>query len=351
MVSEEQERFRSTAAVGLALVCLGLGAPFAVVHLFDGEYLIAAGGLASTTVLGMHAILLQRRSEHARWTLLVMAPLGVAFLVYLLHAYAFMGLLWSFPGILGFYCLLPERVAWAVNATLFALLMWVGQQVLTPDILLRAGSTLLAVNLFAALLLRSVTAQFQILQRRIVTDPLTGLSNRYGLEPALTAHLAAHRRAATAVALLALDVDHFKRVNDDCGHAIGDELLRQLGSVLRNAIRPLDNAFRIGGEEFLVALHDVDAHVAGERAAALRAALNEALSLPGRPVTVSIGVASATGDDTWSSWMSRADDALYSAKAQGRDCVCVAASPPATPVGGVGGASRRAGASVDRQPA
>jgi len=321
----EQRRFRVTAAMGLAIACTTLGAPFALMHLGEQDWRVTAGGLGGTVLLCLHAVLMQLNRREARWTLGLITVLGIWYLVHLVHAFGVMGLLWCFPGVLGLYCLLPERIAWLANALLLlVLVLIVGHGVLPHDLLLRAGATLLAVNLFTALLLRAGIERFSHLQQRIVTDPLTGLLNRYELEPVLESRLGARRRTDTDAALLALDIDHFKRVNDQHGHAVGDEVLRTAGRMLGTSISGGDKAFRLGGEEFLVVLCDIDARLAVERAETLRLALAGALSLPGYPITVSIGVATAMASDSWSQWMSRADDALYRAKDAGRDRVCVA---------------------------
>ena len=324
MQRDEQHRFRVTAAIGLAVACLTLGAPFALMHLGENRWPAVVGGLASTVMLCVHAVLMSRDSPLSRYSVALIAPLGIAYLTYLVHTFGILGMLWCFPGLLGLYCLLPERAAWVANAALLLLVMIVGWSVLEPAVLLRSGATLLAVSLFAGLLLRAVTEQFANLQRRIVTDPLTGLLNRYELEPLLETRLHSRRRADANAALLALDIDHFKQVNDQHGHAVGDDVLRRTGRTLCASIRSGDEAFRLGGEEFLVVLSDIDGRLAMDRAEKLRLALCGALSLPDHPITVSIGVAIAAPSDSWSHWMSRADDALYRAKETGRDRVCAA---------------------------
>jgi len=320
----EQHRFRVTAAIGLAIACTTLGAPFALMRLGEQDWLVAAGGLSIAVLLCLHALLMRLSCREARWTLGLVSVSGIGYLVHLVHSFGVVGLLWCFPGVLGLYCLLPERIAWLANAILLLLVLVVGHDVLPHDLLLRAGATLLAVSLFAVLLLRAVTEQFSHLQRRIVTDPLTGLLNRHELEFTLESCLDARRHTETDAALLALDIDHFKQVNDRHGHAVGDEVLRIAGRMLGASIRSTDRAFRLGGEEFLVVLGGSDARLAVERAETLRLALAGALSLPGYPITVSIGVAIAVPSDSRSQWMSRADDALYRAKGSGRDRVCVA---------------------------
>ena len=157
------------------------------------------------------------------------------------------------------------------------------------------------------------------------TDGLTGLLNRRAMEEALDEQLQRGRRHGEPAALLMLDIDHFKRINDAHGHAVGDAAIVALADTLRAGLRSLDRAARWGGEEFLVLLPQQDATAACAVAERLRAAL---ATLPGPELprfTVSVGVASLLpGDRAWCDWLKRADDALYAAKAAGRDRVLAA---------------------------
>lgn len=159
-------------------------------------------------------------------------------------------------------------------------------------------------------------------------DPLTQLLNRRGLENALTherQRLARHRRP---FALLALDLDRFKAVNDQHGHEVGDRVLVQVAALLRAQCRGGDLAARMGGEEFVMLLPETD--VAGAQQAAqrlLQALRDHPIQVGGvrLPVTTSIGVAVAADarEDTIGLWR-RLDRALYRAKEQGRDCAVLA---------------------------
>ncbi len=158
------------------------------------------------------------------------------------------------------------------------------------------------------------------------TDVLTGCANRRALEAQALVELAYAERKGRACALVIADVDHFKKVNDLHGHAVGDALLVEVGRVLRASVRPGDLVARYGGEEFCVLLRDADtalATVAAERlCGALRTLPFEANGAV-VPVRASFGVAASTGGgpEAWASLLRRADTALYAAKDQGRDRV------------------------------
>jgi len=177
------------------------------------------------------------------------------------------------------------------------------------------------------------------LDRLAVTDELTGLANRRGLEREAERRLARMTRAAgnsPAGALLVMDLDRFKQINDDYGHAAGDEALRTVARLLRARLRAEDLAARLGGEEFVVLLPRPDLDAAAGLAERLREELQQLpLGLPGAPppLTASWGVAAHLPGESWARWLQRADLALYAAKQAGRNCVrtalreCAAAPP------------------------
>ncbi|MBM4366718.1 MAG: diguanylate cyclase [Deltaproteobacteria bacterium] len=157
------------------------------------------------------------------------------------------------------------------------------------------------------------------LEALATSDGLTGLANHRAFQSRLGAELRRALHAGRPLSLLLVDVDHFKRLNDSFGHPAGDEVLRQLGRLLRDALRPGDTVARYGGEEFAVILPGAAARAAGVVAGRLNAAVrNHPWRL--REVTVSVGhaTADATVVDA-SDLVARADQALYAAKHAGRD--------------------------------
>ncbi|MBT9527717.1 MAG: diguanylate cyclase [Rhizobacter sp.] len=169
-----------------------------------------------------------------------------------------------------------------------------------------------------------------------MTDELTGLPNRRAALAELEAQLG---RAAPNCALLLGDIDLFKAINDNHGHLAGDQILRVVGEAVRSidhsgAGRPAACLARFGGEEFVAVLPGAlldEAVAAAEVFRAQVAALDVSRWTPGRGVTISVGVTLMVPGDTLSSLLRRADEALYAAKAQGRNCVVIrtASSAPA----------------------
>lgn len=166
----------------------------------------------------------------------------------------------------------------------------------------------------------------QVLAAQALTDSLTGLGNRRSFDRTISR---AMHRGSFDGALAALDVDRFKQVNDAFSHLTGDEVLRRIGVLVQTAVRPSDQAFRVGGEEFLVLLPGASGDLAVGICERIRRAIEEHPwedVAPGLRVTASFGVAAATPRDGVTSLVGRADAALYAAKKAGRNQV-VGAGP------------------------
>lgn len=153
------------------------------------------------------------------------------------------------------------------------------------------------------------------------TDLLTSLPNRRQLTQALSSQLAMAARSAQPVSVMLIDVDHFKRINDNHGHAVGDQTLVALGTLLGRDCRGSDHVGRWGGEEFLVVLPVTPLAQASELAERLRSKVNASHFDHVGQASVSIGVAQSEVGDTLDALLQRADKALYCAKERGRNRV------------------------------
>jgi diguanylate cyclase (GGDEF)-like protein len=179
----------------------------------------------------------------------------------------------------------------------------------------------LAVELHAGLERMQTQERFTALSRLALTDPVTSLANRRGGEEALAREVSRARRGGSPLSLVLFDIDHFKNINDQAGHAVGDRVLRGISDILSASQRGSDLAMRWGGEEFLVLLPDVG--LAGARAFAERVrenVQNLTVGETGR-ITVSAGVAELQPDEEAAAALARADASLYRAKAAGRNRV------------------------------
>lgn len=160
------------------------------------------------------------------------------------------------------------------------------------------------------------------LELMATTDKLTGVANRHMFEILFEQAAKRAQREHKSLSLLALDIDHFKKINDSWGHQGGDAALRSFASLLRNHVRVSDVVCRWGGEEFMIMLDDCSLEEAQERANVLLGAIR-ALKIPyGREnitLTASCGVTVARADEVLERIITRADKALYAAKRAGRD--------------------------------
>lgn len=204
----------------------------------------------------------------------------------------------------------------------------------------RLQPTLATVGFLGALLgyaLRSVLSQVEIQRQRdeletlARRDALTGLGNRRSFDESLGAAHRRARRQGLGLAVLMIDIDHFKRLNDTYGHPEGDRRLRAVAAILDGCLQRGDDLLaRYGGEEFIAALPSAEAMHALELGERLRAAV-ESAALPAADgqVTISVGVAwQAAGDEREpSDLVAHADQALYRAKRDGRNCVHLAPAP------------------------
>lgn len=170
------------------------------------------------------------------------------------------------------------------------------------------------------------------LQEQVIQDPLTGINNRRYLDETLPRELALARREGYPVAVIMIDLDHFKKVNDTYGHAAGDEVLKSLAALLKHSARESDLICRYGGEEFVVVMPRMSAERALQRIDLWRAQLAELRVRYGErdiQITLSAGVAGfpAHGDDM-DTLLAHADEMLYRSKSEGRNRVTVYGASP-----------------------
>ncbi len=236
-----------------------------------------------------------------------------------------------------------ERVDLATNVLIGVFIGWIGAELLER---MRERTHAQEIEL------RRLNRELQI---RATTDALTGLANRRQLDTDLQILSTSRLGGAGSCAFIMLDLDRFKRLNDELGHAAGDAALRMVSKELTRVIRQRDTSYRYGGEEFLVIMPDASLDAAAAAAERIRAAIAqlEIQSGAGQAaghLTISGGVAfSLNAREHWEEVLAAADSALYRAKAAGRDQICVAPAVvhehPATP-----GRERRRPAEPESSP-
>lgn len=222
------------------------------------------------------------------------------------------------------------RGKWISNTRLLTWLVgaWIGCGLLGLSLSLMHTRSSLSASNARLELLAAVNKALQLEARDLAnqahTDPLTGALNRQGLREVLMKRLHVAGHVDEEMAVVFMDLDHFKRINDQYGHDAGDEVLRRFAAVIRGEVRSSDKLVRWGGEEFLLLCPETDVPQAVSMLDKLRAALAKQEWPHGLRVTSSFGVTSLKPEEDIGAAITRADGALYLAKANGRNRVEIA---------------------------
>ena len=234
------------------------------------------------------------------------------------------GLFWIYPLILfNFFMVSPGK---AIIATLLVLSGLVGHALWVPGSVFESyyqmGSflvTSMMAGVLTFIFAYRTRIQREQLQMLAIQDPLTGARNRRAMNEELKIAVSSKRRHGRSSGVLAMDLDHFKQINDLYGHQAGDQVLIDFVKLIKACSRQEDRLFRFGGEEFLLLLPDTDMEGLEAAAENLLESVRENLRSPGGVVTASIGGALLRDDEPWIHWLQRADQCLYEAKSSGRN--------------------------------
>lgn len=312
--------YRDRVMYGLAIVSVLVLLPFTANSLLQGRWLLAAGTIFAMAVLAANAAALHygRTPPIPFWMILIPSIGGMSLA---LQAQGLIGALWSYPLVLLFHFAVSRRLANALSLIQLLAITALVVHFIGIDAAIRFFVTLTLTMFFINVTRNIVDDLHHRLIEQTILDPLTGAYNRRHMESCLDYAIERSRRSGSPASVLMIDVDYFKRVNDEFGHATGDGVLRDLVAIIENRARRLDLLFRIGGEEFLLLLPDTREEDACKLGDDLRQAVADAFRLRELPVTISIGVSEWHRDDDQDNWLKHADDALYLAKEMGRDRV------------------------------
>ena len=186
-----------------------------------------------------------------------------------------------------------------------------------------AAVRMLAANAALAMARERLTANLTELTRIATVDAVTGLFNRRYFERQVEAEVQRARRQGQALALLMIDIDDFKRINDTWGHLEGDRALREVADLLRSGVRIFDVCARYGGEEFVIVMPGASAEVAMHVAERIRRQVEQHSLHDPMPITISIGIGMLRPHDAIEDLIATADRALISAKAAGKNLVWI----------------------------
>lgn len=297
--------------------------PFAIYRFISGNIV---AGVVDLLVLGgiMTSVTYAWRTgdtlNGGRWLAVIICAGGVSVGTVL----GINGAFWLFPAFLTTYFLAPYRFALIINGAALVFMAAHGKSFDSVEQMWSFLTTSAVVNACAYIFAVRHHMQHRKLQLLASHDPLTGVKNRRAMTKELELAVDTAKENGVHYALVMLDLDHFKRINDEYGHHVGDEVLVHCTELIQANIRESDRLFRFGGEEFTLLMPGVSHKGLHSVVDKLRAAIEEGLTSPGGPVTASFGVALLGSGENWESWLARADSALYLAKEGGRNRVIVA---------------------------
>ncbi len=313
---------RETLTGYLPLILSAAGAlgvaPFVVVRWMDGDWVVAAidtvivTGLVS---LGVY-IYYTRRVRGASIAIALLAIMGALITIYMRGVEQ---VYWAFPAVMACFYLLKPFEAVILALTFNVLITPVVFQNLETFTAGTVAVTIFVTTAFAFAFNFINNRQQEKLLRLATKDPLTGAGNRRALQVKLAEVIGSFERSGLPTSIIVLDLDHFKKVNDIHGHAVGDQILCEVVGIVNLRTRLNDSLFRIGGEEFVVVADGQCLGDACHLAEQLRTLVEVNELVPNSAVTISLGVAEIRGGESAQSWLSRADDALYRAKREGRN--------------------------------
>lgn len=297
--------------------------PFGVIRMMQHNWLLAAVDMG--IVLGMVAVLVfvwvTGRVRLGSVVITVFYSIGMLASIYVKGQPI---VYWVYPTMIAAFFMLKASEALAINSVSLLLLVLILMTKMTTLDLSSVVITLVLINLFSYIFSHRTSLQHLELNHQAEVDFLTGVGNRRAFDRLLTDLYQPNNHHVRAC-LFVLDLDHFKNVNDQFGHAVGDQVLIKFCGLIRSRIRAIDSLFRFGGEEFVIVAIGANVDAVSTLAEELRTLVANTAFIPGYPVTVSIGIAQRSRSDSGETWFQRADAMLYEAKQSGRNTVRMAA--------------------------
>lgn len=310
--------YREAAFRYASMLIAAVMAMLTVWNALRGRYEMAAIEAVVLLPLLVHGWLLLRhdRPLFSPLTLLSLALLTVGLSFYYGED---TNVYWAPALVIGFHFLLDRPVALTLNLLFVAAVTPVVLDTLEYGhaVVFLLNLVLVSVSIHVFSLL--VSRRDQMLQKVAVLDPLTQAYNRRHMMESLEQTVELNRRYQKVASLIMLDIDHFKRINDEEGHCEGDRVLKAIVRLLQQRLRRTDVLFRFGGEEFVILLSETGSLRALQLGREFCQLIRDTPILAGREVTVSCGVAELSGGENVLGWLARCDEALYCAKHGGRD--------------------------------
>lgn len=317
--AEFKSDFLIRSTFGVSLVSSLLLFLLSINSFLDGRIFDGAFGLFTCCLFAFNAIACHR-GKYFFW--LNIAGVVPAFILGSANGLLSLGVIgsyWPALCLFGIYFILPFKIAKFVNVIFLIIIFAAAYYTLENEMFFRFIISLTAISFFIFLSMKEVVFSQNILKRQAITDPLTGALNRVELPQSLQKAIDECKKNQTDATLCVLDIDHFKRINDEYGHDIGDKVLIDLSKHIQSLISSKDTLFRVGGEEFVILMRKTSLLEGKLTADALRDTIKSYNMLENKVITVSIGVTQLKPEYSWKQWMKQSDEKLYFAKEEGRD--------------------------------
>jgi len=251
---------------------------------------------------------------------IVMLTLSLTLFVAVINL-GFSATLWTYPVVIALYFIIPLKQANLSNLVIVVQITLLVFFQYEFSLAIRYSASIAATIILGISLVNTIIELQTQLIKQSTTDPLTGAFNRRHMDNTLNKLVNQHNRSSHH-AILMLDIDYFKIINDKFGHEAGDIALQDLVTLLKQEIRKTDALFRMGGEEFILLLRETTFEASIDIAESLRQSIEKVMIRDSvQNLTVSIGVAYLTKELSYSEWLKHADKRLYEAKRLGRNRV------------------------------
>ncbi len=304
----------------MASICLIGQVPYGLFRLANGDWLIAGIDLFGAVLC---ATAIYQVYRHRRvW--LFGAAMSIAAVIGVLMIIASRGVQevqFLYPVLVMSYFLLKPSKALALSLGAIACLAFILFAQIEIFFLSKIMLSLLGCTMFAFCFSTLRNEQANKLERLSTKDALTGVYNRRSLDDRLQQFVLQQKRQSARAALIILDLDNFKQVNDHYGHGAGDQVLKRVADTISKRIRATDQLYRYGGDEFVVFVNDASLQQTLGLAEDLRARVEATEAMEGTNVSISLGVAVYKPEQTPTEWLDSADVGLLSAKSAGRNQV------------------------------
>jgi len=287
---------------------------------YNGDITIAiVDGIISITLLALFAyISITRKTDLAQNLIAIFLAIGT------LTSIAIKGqsqILWVPPAIIAIHYLVPLKSARIINILLLSImLIIVFPHTNLVELITIISTTALTASL-SFIMFRSYNQKQRELSLLATIDPLTNSGNRRALETRLSGVIASQHREQNTMCLILLDLDGFKGINDEHGHAVGDQILIAVCNLVKEHTRVLDSLYRYGGDEFIIMPLNMNLKTTMHFAEKIRNIVENHKFIHDVKLTLSLGVSEYKINDTPESWIKRADTSLYKAKNDGRNKV------------------------------